>query len=76
MSSINIRKIAVLLLTIVALAHLDKILAVLSSVYEFFRDSLSPFRNSSAEGRFAVAVGMLALAYVTIFRLLHDRDKK
>jgi len=76
MPPISFKKIALVLLAIIALSRLDRILAALSEGYEFFRDALAPFHDSPREGRFVVALGILAVVYVTVFRLLHDRDRK
>ena len=76
MPPISFKKIALVLLAVIALSRLDKISATLSAIYEFFCDSLAPFHNSPAEGRFVVALAILALVYVTLFKLLHDRGRK
>lgn len=76
MPPISFKKIGLVLLAIIALSRLDKILAAGSGIYEFFRDSLSPFQDSPREGRFLVALAILVLVYVTVFRLLHDRGRK
>jgi len=76
MPPISFKKIALVLLAVIALSRLDQILAVLAGIYEFFCDSLAPFHDSPPGGRFVVALAILALLYLTIFRLLHDRGRK
>lgn len=76
MPPISLKKIAIILLAVIALSRLDKILAAGAAVYEFFADSLAPFFNGPVGGRFVVAVAILVLLYVTAFRLLHDRDRR
>ena len=76
MPPISLKKIAIVLLLVIALSRLDKILAAGAIVYEFFCDALTPFFEGPRGGRFVVAVAILALLYVTAFRLLQDRNRK
>jgi len=76
MAPISLKKIGIIVLVIIALSRLDKILAVATRIYQFFCDSLAPSRDTPAEGRFAVALAILVLVYVTVFKLLYDRGRK
>lgn len=76
MPPISLKKIAVVLLLVIALSRRDRILAAGAIVYEFFCDALAPFFEGPRGGRFVVAVAILALLYVTAFRLLQDRNRR
>lgn len=76
MAPISLKKIGIIVLVIIALSRLDRILAIATDIYQFFCDSLAPFRDTPAEGRFAVALAILVLAYVTIFKFLYGRGRK
>ncbi len=76
MAPISLKKIGIIVLVIIALSRLDRILAVATGIYQFFCDSLAPFRDTPAEGRFVVALAILVLVYVTVLRLLHNRGRK
>jgi hypothetical protein len=73
MRPISSKKILIGLLVLIALSRWDKVSAFASSVYEFFYDALAPVRHGSADGRFLVALALLALLFITIFKLLYNR---
>lgn len=87
MPPLSLKKIGLVLLSVIALSRLDRIFAALGAIHEasrrsltaicgFFREALAPFFNGPIGGRFAVAVALLALFYVTAFRILHDRYRR
>jgi uncharacterized protein YggT (Ycf19 family) len=76
MRPISTKKILIILLVLIVMSRWDKISAVASGVYQFIIDALEPLRNSPPEGQLAVASLILALIYITIFKLLYDRNRK
>jgi hypothetical protein len=73
MRPISSKKIIIGLLVLIALSRWDQLAAFASNVYEFFYDALAPVRHGSADGRFLVALALLALLFVTIFKLLYKK---
>jgi hypothetical protein len=73
MPRISFKKIAIVLLVIIVLSRLDKVLTAVLSIYQFFYDAFEPLRHSSVEGRFLVALSLLVLLFVTIFKLLYKQ---
>lgn len=76
MPSISFKKIALVLLTIIALSRLDKICAAGAGIYQFFVEAFQPWHDLPAHWRFVIAGALLALLYVTLFRFLCDRGKR
>jgi hypothetical protein len=76
MPSISLKKIVVALLAIIALSRLDKIVTACAGVYQFFCESLEPWHELPVQGRFAIAIAILVLLYVSVFTLLQNRNRK
>jgi hypothetical protein len=76
MPSISFKKIAIVLLAIIALSRLDKICAVCAGICQFFLDSLQPWHDLPVHWRFVATLAILALLYITIFKLLYERGRK
>ena len=72
----SLKKIGIAVLLVIAVAHLDLILAFASGVYKFFYDSFEGLRRSPAPGRLAVVTLILALLYVSVYTLLNNKLKK
>lgn len=76
MRPISLQKILIILIVLLAMSRWDKVSAIASDVYHFICDAFEPLRNSPPPGRLAVASLFLALIYATIFKFLHDRNRK
>jgi uncharacterized protein YggT (Ycf19 family) len=76
MRPISTKKVLLILLGLLVLSRWDQVLAIASGVYRFIADALEPLRTSPPPGRLAVASCILALIYITIFKLLYDRNRK
>ena len=76
MRPISSKKIIIILLVFIALSRWDKVSAIASGFYQFIVDALEPLRHSPAPGRLAVASLILALIYITVFKLLYDRKER
>lgn len=75
MRPISSKKIVIALLILFGLSRLDQVLAVASGIYHFFANSLQPFYDMPSTGRFVNALLILALLYITVFKLLYGRRK-
>jgi len=75
MPPISLKKIAVVIIVIVALSRLDKVLALAFSTWQAVCDSFEPLRNSPPVARQTIVVLLFALLYITIFKLLIKRRK-
>jgi len=75
MPPISLKKIAVVVLVIVALSRLDKVIALAFSTWQAVCDSFEPLRNSPPVARQIIVVLLLALVYITIFKLLIRKRK-
>jgi ABC-type multidrug transport system fused ATPase/permease subunit len=75
MPPISLKKVAIAILLIIVLSRLDRISAFASAVYYFFYDSFKGF-HCPARGRLALATLILALIYITIYKLLHEKINK
>jgi hypothetical protein len=73
MQEISIKKILIFLAIIITLSQLHKILAFMRAVHQFVWDGLEPARHFSTGEKYLVILGLLALVYITIFRLLLNR---
>jgi hypothetical protein len=76
MRPISSKQILLILVVLIAMSRWDKVSAIASGAYQFIVDALEPLRTSPPPGRLAVASLRLALIYITIFKLLYDRNKK
>ena len=70
MPQISLKKILIFLVIIIALSHLDKIIAAFKDVYWAFYDCFEPLRDSPPLGKYVVAIAALVLLCMTIVTLL------
>lgn len=74
MPPISLKRVLLAILIIVLLSKLNRIIAFGHSVYQAIYDSFEPLRNNSCvEGRYVATLLLLALIYITIFKLLQNR---
>jgi len=76
MPPISFKKLIIAILIVIALSRIDRIVAFASEIYQFFYDSFEGLRTSPARGRLAVATLILALLYISIYRLLYEKIRK
>ncbi|MFC1604958.1 hypothetical protein ACFL5F_08025 [Planctomycetota bacterium] len=76
MPPISMKKIGIGILIILALSRLDCITNAIHQIYELFADWLSPLQNTPPPGRVALAALILALIYITIFKIVQERIRK
>ena len=76
MPPISMKKVFIAILIIFALSRLDRIAKLIHQVYGFFCDWLSPLQSTPPPGRVALAALLLALFYITIFKLVYERMRK
>jgi len=75
MPTISMKKIIIAILIVLVLAKLDRIIELCHRIYQFFYDWLSP-QNIHPTGRVAIAALILALIYISIYKILYDRMTK
>jgi len=75
MPPISLKKVAIALLVIIALSRLDKLLALAAVIWQGIYDSFEPLRNSPPVARQSIVVLVLALVYITIFKLIFRKIK-
>ena len=73
MTRVSFRKVGIILLVIIGLSRLDEVLATISSVYWCVYDSFEPLRRRPVEERYVVMLLILAMVYLTAFKLLYKR---
>jgi len=76
MPPISMKKIAIGILIILVLARLDFITTVTHQIYGLFAEWLSPLKNTPPPGRVALAALVIALLYITIFKIVFERMRK
>ena len=76
MPPISFKKLVIVILIVIALSKIDRILAFASGIYQFFYNSFEGLRNSPVPGRLAVATLILALLYISIYKLVYEKMKK
>jgi hypothetical protein len=76
MPPISMKKILIAILIIVLLSRLDRVFAFLSRIYEFVYESLDPARNFSKGEKYILCLLLLALLYITIYKLLYEKMRK
>jgi len=76
MQPISFKKLVIAILIVIAMSKIDRISAFASAVYQFFYDSFEGLRTSPARGRLAVATLILALLYISIYKLLYEKIRK
>ncbi len=76
MRPISSKKILIILLVLSTMVLWDKVMAMGSATCRYFSDALEPLRDSPPQGRLVVAMLILALLYITIFKLLYNRNER
>jgi len=76
MPPISMKKVLVAILIIVALSRLDRIANWIHQVYGFFFEWLSPLQSTPPPGRVALATVILALIYISIYKIIYQRTGK
>jgi hypothetical protein len=76
MQPISTKKIGILILFILVLSRLDIVINLIHRIYGLFAEWLSPLRNTPPSGQVALAALLLALIYITIFKIILERIKK
>jgi len=76
MPRISFKKLVIGILIVIALSRIDRLLAFVSAVYQFFYDSFEGLRTSPARERLAIATLILALLYISIYKLLYEKIRK
>jgi len=76
MPPISMKKIFIAILIIVLLSRLDRVLAFLSRIYEFFHESLDAAGNFSKGEKYVLCLLLLALLYISIYKLMYEKMKK
>jgi len=76
MPSLSMKKILIVILIVLALSKLDRIIEWCHHIYQFFYDWLSPLQNTPPPGRVALAALIIALIYISIYKILYDRMSK
>ena len=78
MPPISMKKVIIFILLIVMLSKLDRIIVLSHGIYEYIYDSFEPLRGGPMTGRYVGVLMLLALAYVTIVKLLLEwlRNRK
>ena len=74
MQTISFKKIIIAILIVVLLSRLDRVLTLISHIYETIDESFDPLRNCSEGARYLVTLALLSLAFV-IFWQLYLRKK-
>lgn len=75
MPQISLKKLLLLLFIIILLSKLKLIIALFANIFTGFYDSFEPLRDSPPLGKYIAALLLLALLYITIFKLLLNRRK-
>jgi len=77
MQPISMKKVFIAILIVLALSRLGRIIEMIRHLYQFIYDSLSPLQSTPSHGRVALAALLLALIYISIYKIIYDRmDKK
>ena len=76
MPPISMKKIAIGILIILVLAHLDFITDVIHRIYGLLADWLSPLKDTPPPGRVALLALLFALIYITILKIILERMRK
>ena len=76
MPPISMKKIFIAILIIFALSRLDRIIHLAHQIYTFFCDWLAPLNDTPPPGRVALAALLLALLYISVYKLLYEKIRK
>jgi hypothetical protein len=76
MPPISMKKVLIAILIVLALSRLDRLVHLIHQVYGFFCDWLSPLQSTPPPGRVAVAASILALIYISIYKIIYQRMGK
>jgi len=71
MRPLSSKKLLLLIVMVVAIWRWDKIFAVVVAICEYFRTALAPFHDMPPRGKFVVALLIIALVFITVFKLLY-----
>ena len=71
MPQISMKKLAVVILIVILLAHLDVVVELGHDVFRTFSDSFEPLQLCSVESKYVVMLLFLALLYISIFKYLY-----
>lgn len=71
MPKLSLKKIFVLIVGIIALAHLGQILKTFGEIYNWFAESLEPIRDFPEGAQVAIAFLSLLLIAVFVFRTIN-----
>lgn len=66
---ISLKKIAVIILGIIALAHLDQLLYKLDRIYRWFAESLEPIEDFPEGAQAAIAFLSILLCLVVLLKI-------
>jgi len=75
MPPVSMKKIFIAILIVLVLAKLDRIIEMCQHIYQFFYDWISP-QSFHPTGKVAIATLILALLYISIYKILYDRMTK
>jgi hypothetical protein len=70
------KKIGILILFILVLSRLDIVINLIHRIYGLFAEWLSPLKDTPPPGRVALAALILALIYISIFKIVYERSRK
>ena len=73
MSPISIKKVLTAIFVIILLSRLDLVLGLIAGIFKAFYDAFEPLRNSPPLAKYTAALMVLALLYITMFKLLQKR---
>ena len=76
MQPISMKKIGILILFILVLSRLDIVINLIHRIYGLFAEWLSPLKDTPPPGRVALAALILALIYISIFKIVYERSRK
>jgi len=76
MPNLSMKKIFIAILIVLALSRLDRIIELISRLYQLLYDWLSPLQSTPSHGRVALAALILALIYISIYKIIYDRMGK
>lgn len=75
MPTISIKKIILWIVIITVLVKWDEIMAVILSIFFVFYRAFEPLRESPPLARYTAALAVLALLYISVFKLLQSMRK-
>jgi len=76
MQPISMKKVFIAILIVLVLSRLDRIIELIRHISQFIYDSLSPLRSTPPPGRVGLVALLLALIFISIYKIIHDRMTK